>query len=320
MDRSEAYGAAALEKACAEIASTPEGGRNDTLNAAAYSIGRLVGGGVIEERRASAALLEAARACGLTAEEARATIKSGLAAGLKSPRTVTNEHDASLRLETSRRREVFPDKPEPTDIEQLRKAQLMWRNRHPAAGSIVEIYLRQVRGYNGIIPASIGFLPPYRPEHHPAMISAFAWPISEPEPGTLSIPDKSVCGVHLTLLRPDGLAKADTKPDKLMVGPSLGTPIVLAPMNDLLGLAIAEGVESGLSLYEATGLGVWAAGSASRMPALADAVPKYTDCVTIAAEPDDSGRKHGPELARRLRELGIHSELRFLGGGDNDGD
>ena len=60
-----------------------------------------------------------------------------------------------------------------------------------------------------------------------------------------------------------------------------GAPIVLAPVNDGLGLAITEGIEDGLSVYAATGLGVWAAGSAPLMPALADAVPNYVQCVTI---------------------------------------
>ena len=101
-----------------------------------------------------------------------------------------------------------------------------------------------------------------------------------------------------------------------MLGRSTGTPIVLAPLNDLLGLIVCEGIETGLSLFEATGCGVWAAGAASRMPDLADVVPDYTDCVTIAGEPDEAGRKGAVELARRLRARGIHTELRFLAGGE----
>ena len=71
--------------------------------------------------------------------------------------------------------------------EQLRKARFLWSRRQPAEGSPVERYLRQARGYGGPIPASIGYLPPAKPEHHPAMIAAFAWPIDEPEPGLLAI-------------------------------------------------------------------------------------------------------------------------------------
>ena len=76
-----------------------------------------------------------------------------------------------------------------------------------------------------------------------------------------------------------------------MVGPSAGWPIVLAPFNDQLGLIVCEGIETGLSLAEATGCGVWAAGAAGRMPALADRIPDWTDFITIAAEGDDAGRR-----------------------------
>jgi hypothetical protein len=199
--------------------------------------------------------------------------------------------------------------------EQLRKAKFLWTRRRPAEASPVERYLRQMRGYGGGIPASIGYLPPSKPEHHPAMIAAFAWPIEEPEPGVLDIPDNALHGIHLTLLRPDGLGKAGTGRDKIMLGRSIGTPIVPAPMNDLLGLVICEGIETGLSLFEATGCGVWAAGAASRMPALADAVPDYA-CVTVAAEPDEAGSKHATELARRLRARGIYTEQRLLADGE----
>jgi hypothetical protein len=143
------------------------------------------------------------------------------------------------------------------------------------------------------------------------MIAAFAL-ADEPEPGLLSVRDDRVCGVHLTLLKPDGSGKAEIAGNKRMVGPSNGWPIILAPLNDLLGLVICEGIETGLSLYEATGCGVWAAGSAPRMPALANKVPSYADCVTIAGEAD-AGRNGAEALAERLRARGLHCELRFLG-------
>ena len=78
-------------------------------------------------------------------------------------------------------------------------------------------------------------------------------------------------------------------------------PIVLAPPNDVLGLAIAEGIEDALSVHEATGLGAWAAGSASRLPALADAIPSYVESVTIVADADKDGQRGAHGLAERLR-------------------
>jgi Toprim domain len=195
--------------------------------------------------------------------------------------------------------------------QQLKTARWLWARKTAPDNSPVENYLRGVRGYSGQIPATLGFLPPQKAEHHPAMIAAFAL-AGEPEPGLLSVLDDRVCGVHLTLLKPDGSGKAETPRNKLTVGPSSGWPIVLAPLNDLLGLVICEGIETGLSVFEATGCGVWVAGSASRMPALADRVPPYVDCVTIAGEAD-AGRKGAVRLAERLHARGMHSELRFLG-------
>jgi hypothetical protein len=190
---------------------------------------------------------------------------------------------------------------------QLDKARWLWQRRKPMAGSPAERYLRVARHYRGFLPG-LGFLPASKPEHHPAMIAAFGLP-DEPDPDVLSLRDTEVRGVHLTLLRPDGSGKADTAPNKIIVGPSLGFPIVLAPINDGLGLAITEGVEDALSVHQATGLGVWAAGSASRLPALADVVPDYADCITIFGDADDAGQKGARELSERLTGRGLHVEL-----------
>jgi hypothetical protein len=105
------------------------------------------------------------------------------------------------------------------------------------------------------------------------------------------------------------LAKAGTDRDKIMIGKSIGSPIVLAPPNDGLGLAITEGIEDAFSVHEATGLGAWAVGSASRMPALAGAVPDYIECVTIVADADDAGRTNARKLADALAPRGCDVRL-----------
>ncbi|MEI2299180.1 bifunctional DNA primase/polymerase [Ensifer sp. MJa1] len=85
-DRWRAYGEAALRDACREIATTPEGRRNHTLNAEAFSIFHLVAGGVLGEGMARGALLDAARSCGLPEEDALRTIGSACEAGMAEPR------------------------------------------------------------------------------------------------------------------------------------------------------------------------------------------------------------------------------------------
>jgi hypothetical protein len=92
----------------------------------------------------------------------------------------------------------------------------------------------------------------------------------------------------------------------------MGAPIVLFPPNDLLGLGITEGIEDGLSVHVATGWGVWAAGTANRMPALADTVPRCIECVTIIADDDPAGRRGATELVARLRARGFEAILKFL--------
>ena len=134
------------------------------------------------------------------------------------------------------------------------KARFFWSRRRSIEGTPAERYLREARGYRGHIPSTLAYSSPMKAEHHPALIAAYGIP-DEPEPGLITIADKAVMGVQLTLLRPDGSGKADIEPNKITVGRCIGWPIVIAPMNDMLGLAITEGIEDGLSIHEATGLG-----------------------------------------------------------------
>lgn len=102
-----------------------------------------------------------------------------------------------------------------------------------------------------------------------------------------------------------------------MVGTCKSSPIVLAPPNDLLGLAITEGIEDALSVHRATGLGAWAAGSAGFMPALADVIPSYIEAISIYAHSDDAGRRGARQLAAglRARDHGAQVSILDLEGG-----
>jgi len=136
---------------------------------------------------------------------------------------------------------------------------------------------------------------------------------TELEPGVLAIPRDAIAGVHLTRLRPDGRGKAGIRPDKFMLAQTQGAPIVLAPLNDGMGLAITEGIEDALSVHFATGLGAWAAGSADHMPALADIVPDCTDLVTVVADNNEVGQRNARHLADRLVRRVIAVEVETPG-------
>ena len=223
--------------------------------------------------------------------------------------------DPRVVLDVLRRRGLLNDQAKPTAKpehaspkpqasndyarQQHDKARWLWSRRQLITGTIAEKYLR-VRNITCELPATLGFLPARKPEHHPALISAFTL-VDEPEPGVLGTL-RDVDAVHITLIRPDGNGKAEVAKPKIMVGRPLGRPLVLAPVNDLLGLAICEGVEDALSIRQATGLGAWAAGSATMLPALADSVPDYITRVSIFVDADEVGRRYSGELAARLNQ------------------
>ena len=82
------YTQAALDGEIARVRSAREGSRNTALNVAAYSLGTLIGAGVLSQGDVETQLLSAALAVGLTEREAQRTIKSGLIAGIEKPRQI----------------------------------------------------------------------------------------------------------------------------------------------------------------------------------------------------------------------------------------
>jgi hypothetical protein len=180
------------------------------------------------------------------------------------------------------------------------KARWLWR-KSKEPGPLVARYLREARGYHGPIPATLRYLPPSPKYPDPALIAAFGF-ASEPEPGVLEIASDAVEGVHLIKLAPDGSGKAEIKPNKITIGKDIRAPIVLAAPNDLLGLAVTEGIENGLHVHAATGLGVWASASCVNMPKLAEAVPDYIEVVNIVFDDDSGGRRHAVALGDALRQ------------------
>ena len=94
------YGLAALQAEADATASTAPGGRNARLNRAAFSLGQLVAGGELVDADVRAVLIEAARSCGLVDDDGEravlATIRSGLTAGKREPRSAPKRPDGTL--------------------------------------------------------------------------------------------------------------------------------------------------------------------------------------------------------------------------------
>jgi hypothetical protein len=83
--RETAYARKALEGAAEDLRRTPEGGRNEALNAAAYRMARMVARGWIDQTEVVDALSEAGIASGLDIDEVQRTLASGLSAGGSTP-------------------------------------------------------------------------------------------------------------------------------------------------------------------------------------------------------------------------------------------
>jgi hypothetical protein len=74
-----------LYRAASAIMQAREGSRNATLNRRAWSVARLVGAGLLDERMMVDTLYGAARSIGLDHDEIRNTIHSALVAGRRKP-------------------------------------------------------------------------------------------------------------------------------------------------------------------------------------------------------------------------------------------
>jgi hypothetical protein len=87
--RELAWASTALQSCIADLSNSPNGHRNNTLNAVAYRLGRIVARGWLNRSSVEGQLQAAADSCGLTADDGviavKQTISSGLNAGLQLP-------------------------------------------------------------------------------------------------------------------------------------------------------------------------------------------------------------------------------------------
>jgi putative DNA primase/helicase len=89
-DRERRYALAAFDAEIQTVENAGKGERNATLNTAAFSLGQLIGAGLLSETVVRTALESAAETCGLVKDDGRrsvqATIASGLNDGMTQPR------------------------------------------------------------------------------------------------------------------------------------------------------------------------------------------------------------------------------------------
>jgi hypothetical protein len=163
----------------------------------------------------------------------------------------------------------------------------LWDKSEPAIGSPVQTYLESRQCWH--LSSRIRYLRGGEKYAH-AMISRFGF-------------DEPVQSVHLTKLAPDGRGKLQGEHSaKIIMGESMGLPIIVHENDEHDACLIAEGIEDVASLVLASGWTGWAAGTANRIPAVvATAVEKGFTAIYVAKDADTYKRAGQDEHGRPVK-------------------
>jgi putative DNA primase/helicase len=172
-------------------------------------------------------------------------------------------------------------------------AMRIWQEAVPAAGTLVEKYLRLGRGIDLPIPDVLRF--------HPSLMHK---PTNEKRPTMVAlVTDRrgDPMGIHRTFLAKDGTSKAPVDAPKMMLGSCKGGAIHLANPTDRL--AVGEGIETSLSYSQLSGKPVWAAGSATFLEHVV--IPAGVTTATAIADGEEIGLEKARIAARRWKAAGV---------------
>lgn len=172
----------------------------------------------------------------------------------------------------------------------------LWNEGLDAKNSVVETYLNNRGLLLEHIPEAIRYHPNlyHKPsnKHFPAMLSAVT-----------KYGIDNLIALHRTYLKDDGAGKADISPNKMMLGKVKSGAVVITTA-DSSTLLIAEGIETALSVYRATGFSTWASLSAWGMVSLQVPPIDITQKIIIVADADVTGITSANKLATKLLDEG----------------
>jgi hypothetical protein len=166
----------------------------------------------------------------------------------------------------------------------------IWAQARLAEHTPAEPYLRS-RGIRLSIPPALRFHPRLK---HPTGIYV---------PGIVAAvrnANGTLVAIHRTFLKPDGSGKADLDPQKAALGPVSGGVVALAPLAEVL--ALGEGIETMLSVMQATEIACWATLGAANLPNIK--LPAQVRRAIIVADADPAGERAALEAARHLMSEG----------------
>lgn len=184
--------------------------------------------------------------------------------------------------------------PDPEAIKRTEAAREIWRATQPITPDTPAWRYLSARGTEpdqiGGIPATLRYGQGLRHSptglYLPALVAAVTvWP------------NRDVCAIHRTFLKIDGSAKAPSSQAKMLLGPSSGGAVRLAPATD--ELIVCEGIETGLSVLQITGKPTWAATSAGGLVGLQLPDLPLAEQITIAADNDMAGQQAAEKAAAK---------------------
>lgn len=182
----------------------------------------------------------------------------------------------------------------PDESKTLEYALKLWSQTQSAENTPVQAYLRG-RGITCSIPSDIRYHLLLRHsrsgKEFPAMVAAIRHSLSN-----------EIIGIHRTWILPDGSGKAPVKPNKMMLGGSKGGSVQLAPAEPKM--AVAEGIETALSVFQETGIATWAALSTSGITGLILPDLPTASEIVIAGDNDVAGHKAALQAAELWTKKG----------------
>ena len=177
-------------------------------------------------------------------------------------------------------------------VRQRRQAALdIWRASRSASETAVENYLAS-RGIVGPPPASLRYHPHLR--HSPTAL------FFEAMVAGIQQVDGQVVAIHRTFLLPGGQGKAGISTPKMALGSYAGGAVrFAAPAPELI---LGEGIETTLSVMQATGKPAWACLGTSGLKSVI--LPPEVKTVIIAADGDEKGEEAAQAAAQRFATEG----------------
>jgi putative DNA primase/helicase len=190
-------------------------------------------------------------------------------------------------------RTTVPPSSTTSNIDLGDQAREIWEASKRAPNTLVAKYLAS-RGITLKPPPALRFHPSlYHPSHRraPAMVALAHDASGQPTAILRTWLREPIFGLTI--------GKADFTPNKMLLGPCRGGAVRLGPIRSKL--ALAEGIETALSVTQLTGLVCWAGVGANLTNVV---LPRQVHEVVLAVDGDEQGDGYLAELSRRFKAEG----------------